>query len=126
LPPGVEIYRINGDLDAATATATANPQFGAGGGTRLALGDFPDAVDAGQLVRVGEHSFDPDTLRSDFEDPRYRLVDPSLPIHAVDPDREELLGRWDAAKEHARDNLRNATVVAIDQVAAEPAERGDR
>jgi hypothetical protein len=49
-----------------------------------------------------------------------------MSIHALDPDHEELLGRWDAAKEHARDNIRNATVVAIDKVANQSAGQGER
>jgi hypothetical protein len=126
LPGEVALYRVRGGMDAAKATALTNPQFGTGGGTLLSVGDLGEAIDSGRLVPAGEHSFDPATLSSNVEDPRYQQVDPSLPEHALDPDHEELLGRWDAAKEHARDNVRDATVVAIDKVANEPAERGER
>src|SRR6201999_4449427 len=43
-PDKVRIYRVHGDLDGARATASANPEFGAGGGTLLSVGDFDDAV----------------------------------------------------------------------------------
>jgi hypothetical protein len=126
LPGEITLYRVQGGMDAAGATASANPELGAGGGTLLSVGDLDDAVNSGRLVPAGEHTFDPDPLRSTFEDPRYRHVDPGMPIHALDPDHEELRGRWDAAKEHARDNIRNATVVAIDKVANESAGQGER
>jgi uncharacterized protein YukE len=124
--PGVRVFRVSADMDAARAMALANEQFGTGGGTLLSVGDFDDAVDNGRLIPTGEHRFSPDTLVSDFEDPRYRHVDPSLPTHALDPDHEEILGRWAEARKHARDVARNATLVATEEVANEPAERGAR
>jgi hypothetical protein len=126
LPPDVRIYRVNGDMDAARAIASANTQFGAGGGTLLSVGEFDDALQAGHLVPAGEHQFASQTLTSEFEDPRYSHVDPSLPQHALDPDHEEVLGRWAEAKKHARDAARNAALVAADEVANEPSERGAR
>jgi hypothetical protein len=126
LPPDVTIYRLGGDMDAASATASANSQFGAGGGTLLSVGEFDDAVDSGRLIPAGEHTFSPDTLISNYEDPRYRHVDPTLPTHALDPDFEEIRGRWAEAAKHARDNVRNATLVAAEEVSNEHAERGAR
>jgi type VII secretion system ESX-1 substrate len=122
----VYLYRVHGGIDGATSTALANPEFGAGGGARLSVGDFDDALDDGTLVPVGEHTFDPGTLRSGFEDPRYRQVDPSLPIHALDPDHERVLGRFHAAKDHLQETGRNTVLVGTQEFAAEQAERGER
>ncbi|HEX3830091.1 MAG TPA: hypothetical protein VHV82_22730, partial [Sporichthyaceae bacterium] len=108
------------------ATALANPKFGVGGSARLALPDFRHVSADGRISKVGDHSFDPDTLRSNFEDPQYRQVDPSLPEHALDPDHERTLGRWDAAKDKLRETARDTTIVTTNEFATEHAERGER
>jgi hypothetical protein len=122
----VYLYRVRGGMDGATSTALANPEFGTGGGAKLFLSDFRNAIADGRLAPIGQHEFDPGTLRSAFEDPGYRQVDPSLPVHALDPDHERLLGRLNAAKDHLQETGRTTVLVGTQEFATEQAERGER
>jgi hypothetical protein len=126
LPDRIHLYRVHGGTDGAISTAPANPEFGAGGGAQLSIPDFRQALADGRLAPMDHHQFDPSTLRSGFEDPRYRQVDPRLPIHALDPNHERVLGRFHAAKDHLPETGRTTVLVGSQEFATEQAERGER
>jgi hypothetical protein len=120
LPGTLKLYRVHGeDLPGASASALSNPQFGHGGGTLYSIPDFDDAVDSGRLVPIGEHSFDPHTLVSGFEDPRYRQLDPDLPQRALDPDHERHVGQVEEARKHVRDHFRDAALTVGTEAGSE-------
>lgn len=98
----VPVYEVRGDIDAATATALANPQFGPGGGTNISL-DIDAALDSGKLVEVDRHSFDRDLLESRYEDPEFKAVDETLTDRALNPDQEGVRAGVRAAAEEVRD-----------------------
>ncbi len=120
--PDVFVFEVGpGGVDTATATALANAQFGAGGGTQLAVADLRAAIADGRLIPRGTHEFDPDTLTARIEDPRFREVDPGLPDRPLDPAREELLGRTRGATQEAAESARDVTLTtgaagALDQI----------
>ncbi|MGQ0466222.1 MAG: hypothetical protein ACT4QG_12965, partial [Sporichthyaceae bacterium] len=123
-PEEIEIFKVNGEIEAAAARASANPQFGPGGGTNLALD-----LDSPQLERVETHRFDRGTLESRIEDPEYKAIDETLPDRALDPDRE---GRWAAAHAGAEEAgestagaVATAAVASMDQP-EQPAPAGQR
>jgi hypothetical protein len=120
LPAKVEIYEVSapGGIDAAQATAAANTQFGAGGGTRLFVPDATDALANDQLfTHVRAHRFDQSSLRSAYEDPDFRAVDPAYqgidphsPVHALDPAHEKWMGRREGFEEKGRETVRDTAV----------------
>ncbi len=110
----VFIFEVGpGGLDAARATAMANSELGAGGGTRLAVGELESAMAEGQLIPRGMHLFDPETLAARIEDPRFRLVDAGLPDRPLDPAREESLGRIRGGTEEVAATARDTILDAL-------------
>jgi hypothetical protein len=110
----VKIYRVAAPdgLDAARAIAEANPHFGAGGATELFISAPDVAVANGLLEKIGTHEFDPKTLRSLFEDPAYRFMDPDLPIQALDPEHEKLVGYLEGLREKGLETVRDKAIIA--------------
>jgi hypothetical protein len=95
--PRIEVFEVDGTVDAARSTARANPQFGPGGHGQLFVPDPYDLVDAGRLTRVDTLHLPAGTTRSPIEDPRYAQLDPGLPSRPLDPVRQAQLGRAQGA-----------------------------
>ena len=93
LRPGIEISEVNGDIDIASSSAQANPQFGAGGGEQVFVPGTRGLIDSGALTQVGSHGFSPGSLRSPIEDPRYRYLAPGLPSPPLTPAAAIAAGR---------------------------------
>ena len=88
---------VQGSVDAAASVARQNVQFGTGGRPQVFVPDPYDLMDADLLTRAGRHEFDPSTLRSPIEDPRFSQLDPSLPARPLDPARETRIGQAEGA-----------------------------
>ncbi len=95
--PRIEVYEVDGSLDAASSIARSNPQFGSGGHSQVFVPDPYDAVDADVLRKVDVLELPRGTTRSPIEDPRYRHLDPDLPSRPLDPVRETHVGRAQGA-----------------------------
>jgi hypothetical protein len=108
----VKIYRVAtpDGLDAARTVAEANPQFGPGGGARVFLSNPGEALDSGLLHEIGTHDFDPGKLCSVYEDPAYRAADPGLPIHALDPGGEKIVGYLEGLREKGLETVRESAM----------------
>jgi hypothetical protein len=124
----IKIFEIRtpGGVDGARAIAEANTQFGAGGGTRLFIPDVDVAMADGRLAEVGHHHFDPMTLRSSFEDPAYRAVDPNLPIEALDPRHEQFVGLKEGLQEKGLETVRDKAQSAVLAAAASSIDGSDK
>lgn len=121
-PESLQIFEVQTPVDAARAEAVMNPQFGAGEGTKMSVGDFDALLDDRQIAEVrgpeGVHRFDPDSLESRIEDPEFRAIDESLPDQALDPDREGAHAGLRAGGEEARNYpIGPAVTAAADHLA---------
>lgn len=124
-PAQAEIYQVGPEgFDAASATALANPQFGAGGGSRVGLGDLRGALSDGRLTSGGVHDFDPGTLTARLEDPRYRQVDPTLPDRPLDPVHEKRVGTAQGGAEAAAETARSMAVTTAATSGLDQIEQG--
>jgi hypothetical protein len=108
----VEIFEVRVPMNGATATALANSQFGEGGATLTFIPDLQGAIDRGEVVLVREHLFAPSTLESRFEDPRFRLVDDNLSVHALDPRVERIEGFVEGVREEGSMSARQTGLTA--------------
>jgi hypothetical protein len=108
----IVVYQVNGadGIDAARAIAEENTQFGVGGGTRLFVNNLDDALANNSLVAVPGHEFDLLDMKSAYEDPRYRAIDPALPVEALNPEHEKVVGLFEGLKEKATETVRDSAI----------------
>jgi hypothetical protein len=122
----VYVLEVRARIEGASAHAMANAQFGEGGATLEYIPDFDRAIDSGQVVWVREHHFSPSTLDSRIEDPRFRMVDPSLPSRALDPAEQQLRGVLHGGAEEAGISARQTAMTVGAAGASDHIDRGAR